>query len=65
MDEQQLDLAEYTEYVDRMALVLDLPIPAAYRSGVVDNFIKIKAIAQIVNDFAIPEDIEAATVFEP
>ncbi|AFY88218.1 MAG: hypothetical protein CLLPBCKN_001747 [Chroococcidiopsis cubana SAG 39.79] len=62
MDEQQLDLAEY---VDRMALVLDLPIPAAYRSGVVDNFAKIKAIAQIVNDFAIPEDIEAATVFEP
>ncbi|MCP5915802.1 DUF4089 domain-containing protein, partial [Klebsiella pneumoniae] len=62
MDEQHLDLAEY---VDRMALVLDLPIPAAYRSGVVDNFAKIKAIAQIVNDFAIPEDIEAATVFEP
>ncbi|MBD2305978.1 DUF4089 domain-containing protein [Chroococcidiopsis sp. FACHB-1243] len=62
MDEQHLDLAEY---VDRMALVLDLPIPAAYRSGVTDNFAKIKAIAQIVNDFAIPEDIEAATVFEP
>lgn len=62
MDEQQLDLAEY---VDLMALVLDLPIPAAYRSGVVDNFAKIKAIAQMVNDFAIPEDIEAATVFEP
>ncbi|NHC34635.1 DUF4089 domain-containing protein [Scytonema millei] len=62
MDEQQLDLAEY---VDLMALVLDLPIPAAYRSGVVDNFAKIKAIAQIVHDFAIPEDIEAATVFEP
>ncbi|MGL5923332.1 DUF4089 domain-containing protein [Chroococcidiopsis sp.] len=62
MDEQQLALAEY---VDRMALVLDLPIPAAYRSGVVENFAKIKAIAQTVNDFALPEDIEAATVFEP
>lgn len=62
MDEQELDLAEY---VDLMALVLDLPIPSAYRSGVVENFTKLKAIAQIVNDFALPEDVEAATVFEP
>jgi Protein of unknown function (DUF4089) len=62
MDEPKLDLAEY---VDAMALVLDLPIPAAHRSEVIENFAKIKAIAQLVNEFDLPEDIEVAAVFEP
>jgi hypothetical protein len=62
MDEQKLEL---DEYVDRMAVVLDLPIPAEYRAGVIENFETIEAIAQIVNEFSLTSDIEAATVFEP
>jgi len=67
MDEQQLDLAELAlaEYVDAMALVLDLPIPAAHRVAVIENFAKIKAIAQMVNEFDLPQDIEVAAIFEP
>jgi hypothetical protein len=52
-------------YVDQMALLLDLPIKDEYRDGVVANFERIKAIAQLVNLFPLPEEIEAAPVFEP
>ena len=53
------------EYVDQMALLLDLQIDPAYRLEVVDNFARIIAIAQLVNEFSLPDEIEAASVFEP
>jgi hypothetical protein len=59
---QELDVGVY---VDQMALLLDLPIKDEYRDGVVANFERIKAIAQLVNLFPLPEEIEAAPVFEP
>jgi hypothetical protein len=59
---QELDVGVY---VDQMALLLDLPIKDEYRDGVVANFERIKAIAQLVNSFPLPEEIEAAPVFEP
>lgn len=54
-----------TEYVDRTAQVLDLPLAPEHRPGVVNNFARIVVIAQLVIEFALPEDIEAAPVFEP
>ncbi|QSJ17911.1 DUF4089 domain-containing protein [Nostoc sp. UHCC 0702] len=56
---------EAGEYVDQMALLLDLQLRDEYRDGVVANFERIKAIAQLVNSFPLPEDVEAAPVFEP
>ena len=53
------------EYVDQMALLLDLQLRDEYRDGVVENFERINAIANLVNSFPIPEDIEVAPVFEP
>jgi hypothetical protein len=53
------------EFVDQMAAVVDLPIPAEYRDGVVLNFERICTVAQLVLEFPIPEDIEVAPVFEP
>lgn len=53
------------EYVDQMALLLDLQIDPDYRLEVVDNFARIMAIAQLVNEFLLPDEIEAAPVFEP
>ncbi|MEQ9670586.1 DUF4089 domain-containing protein [Coleofasciculus sp. G2-EDA-02] len=53
------------EYVDRMAELIDLPIDPEYRFGVVDNLTRIAAIAQLVNDFPLPDTIEAAPIFEP
>ncbi|GAX41010.1 hypothetical protein NIES4075_19780 [Tolypothrix sp. NIES-4075] len=52
------------EYVDLMGLLVDLRLRDEYRDGVVANFERIKAIAQIVNSFELPDDVEAAPIFE-
>jgi hypothetical protein len=51
--------------VDLMALLMDLRLRDEYRDGVVANFERIKAIAQIVNSFELPDDVETAPIFEP
>ncbi|NMF65494.1 DUF4089 domain-containing protein [Brasilonema octagenarum] len=53
------------EYVDLMGLLLDLELRDEYRDGVIANFERIMAIAQVVNEFPLPETIEAASIFEP
>jgi Asp-tRNA(Asn)/Glu-tRNA(Gln) amidotransferase C subunit len=53
------------EYVDRVALLVDLHLRDEYRDGVVANFERIMAIANLVNEFPLTEDIEAAPIFEP
>jgi hypothetical protein len=62
MERQEFDVGEY---VDQMALLVDLQLPDEYREGVVANFERIKAIALLVNEFPIPEEIEVAPIFEP
>jgi hypothetical protein len=62
MTEKTLSLAEY---VDQIALLLDLPLKEEHRPGVIDNFARIQAIAQLVNEFSLPDTIEAAPTFEP
>ncbi|MEH1891513.1 MAG: DUF4089 domain-containing protein [Nostoc sp.] len=52
------------EYVDQMALLLDLQLRDEYRDGVVANFERIRAIANLVNEFPLAEEIEAAPIFE-
>ena len=56
---------EIAEYVDRMAKLIDLPIPPEYRPGVVANMERIAEIAKLVTEFPLPEEIELAPVFEP
>ena len=53
------------EYIKQMSLLLDLPINDEYKDGVIANFEKIKDIAEIVNNFPLPESIEIAPIFEP
>ena len=53
------------DYIEQMSAMLDLPIDPEYRPSVVKNFASICAIATLVTDFPLPEDIEAAPVFEP
>jgi hypothetical protein len=54
-----------TEYVNQAASLLNFNLPDEYRDGVVANFERIQVIAKLVNEFPLPEDIEAAPVFEP
>jgi hypothetical protein len=56
---------DFGQFVDLMAAVVDLPIPPEYREGVVENFERISTVAQLVLEFPLPEDVEAAPVFEP
>jgi Protein of unknown function (DUF4089) len=53
------------EYVKQMSILLNLEIKDEYQDGVIANFDKIKDIAEIVNNFPIPESIEIAPTFEP
>ncbi|MEH1882388.1 MULTISPECIES: DUF4089 domain-containing protein [unclassified Nostoc] len=53
------------EYVEQMAFLLDLQLRDEYRDGVVANFERIMAIANLVNEFPLTEEIEAAPIFEP
>lgn len=53
------------EYVAQMALLLELPLAAEYRPGVVENFARIMALAQLVIEFPLPEEVEAAPTFRP
>jgi hypothetical protein len=62
MESQEFDVGVY---VEQMAMLLDLRLRDEYRDGVVANFERIRAIADLVNSFPIPEDVEVAPVFEP
>ena len=53
------------EYVDRTSELINLPIKPEHRPGVVVNFERIAAIAQLVTEFPLPPEIEAAPVFQP
>ena len=53
------------EYVDRLSGAIDLPLAPEPRPGVVENFVRIAAIAQLVTEFPLPDTIEPAPVFEP
>jgi hypothetical protein len=60
--EKTFDVAEY---VDCTAIILNLEIHPEYRESVIINFEKIQAIAQLINEFPLPETVEALPTFEP
>jgi Protein of unknown function (DUF4089) len=62
MTEKPLNPAEY---VDQISLLIDLPLDPEHRSGVIQNMARTIAIAQLVTDFPLPDEIEAAPVFQP
>lgn len=60
--EREFDVGEY---VDLMGLLVDLQLRDEYRDGVVANFERIRAMAEVVNSFELPDDVESAPIFEP
>ncbi|NJK47570.1 DUF4089 domain-containing protein [Candidatus Gracilibacteria bacterium] len=56
---------ELTSYVEQAAQLLDLSIAPEYLPGVVDNLNKMAAIASLVTEFELPDELEAAPIFEP
>lgn len=63
--QQPLKIENYEDYVEQMALALNLTIAPDYKSGVIDNFARTAAIAQLVLEFPLPQAIEVAPTFRP
>jgi Protein of unknown function (DUF4089) len=62
MSEKSLNTAQY---VEKMSLLINLPLDPEHRPGVIENMKRIIAVAKLVNEFPLPEEIETAPVFEP
>jgi hypothetical protein len=58
------DAADVARYVDEIAPLLGLPIPAACREGVVRNLAVLLAAGLLIDDFPVG-DAETAPVFRP
>ena len=57
--------ANLAKYVEQAAQLMELSLTREYLPGVIDNFTRIAAIAPLVTEFNLPEEIEAAPTFEP
>ncbi|MBF2048746.1 MAG: DUF4089 domain-containing protein [Leptolyngbya sp. IPPAS B-1204] len=57
--------SELAQLVDLMAQLLQLPIDPEHRPGVIANLGRTAEIAQLVMEFPLPDEIEAAPLFEP
>jgi hypothetical protein len=57
--------SQFAAYVDQMAIALNFPIAPEYRPGVVENITRTAQIAQLVLEFPLPDDVEAASTFQP
>jgi hypothetical protein len=56
---------ELVNYVEQTTQLLDWQIAPEYLPNVVENVAKIAAIATLVIEFPLPNDIEPAPIFEP
>ena len=56
---------EVKVYIEQMAKLLALPIPEECEQGVIDNFIRMQAIAALITEFPLPNEIETAPIFQP
>ena len=52
-------------YVQQALHLLELSVPPEQLPSIVENFERVRTIAQPVLDFPLPDDLEAAPTFEP
>lgn len=65
MVDHTTDPLPFADLVDLMSDVLNLPIPPDCHPGVVANLERTAAIAQLVMEFPLPDDVEPAPIFQP
>jgi hypothetical protein len=53
------------QYIEQAAGLIDLAIAPAYLPKVIDHFISLGAIASLVTEFPLADDIEIAPSFDP
>lgn len=54
-----------TTYVNQMAALLDLQLTPEVEAAVVDNWVTLTKVAELVLDFPLPDEIESAPIFQP
>jgi hypothetical protein len=59
------DETETAAWLDAVSRVIDLPIPDAYRDGVLLNLRVIAAHVERLGDFALGDHTEPAPVYRP
>lgn len=52
-------------FMDAAAAFLNLPIPEAFRPGVLQNLATLRAHAALVMEFEICDQMDAAPIFRP
>ncbi|MCA3267326.1 MAG: DUF4089 domain-containing protein [Tagaea sp.] len=52
-------------YIDRTAALLGLPLDPAHKPGVAANLGRTAAIAKLVTEFPLPDDVEPGPVWRP
>lgn len=65
MSDSALELTDVHAYAERAAAAIGLPLPAERIPAVAQQLAVLLAAAALVLDFPLPEDEEAAPVFEP
>jgi hypothetical protein len=60
-----MDYAAMASYVDHAAPLMGLSLTPEQRDGVTKNLLVTVAVAQLVLEFTLPEDVDAAPVFHP
>lgn len=50
-------------YLDQAAGLVGIEVDDAYRPGVIENLDRLAAVARLVAEFPLPDDIEGAPVF--
>jgi Protein of unknown function (DUF4089) len=51
--------------VDQLAHLIALPLAPDHRPGVIANFERTAAIAQLVMEFPLEDEVEIAPIFQP
>jgi hypothetical protein len=59
------ELAAIAAYVDHAAPLMGLSLTPEQREGVIRNLAVTFTVAQLVMDFPLPDDVDAAPVFHP
>jgi hypothetical protein len=59
------DLASVAAYVDQAAPLMGLTLTPEQRDGVIRNLAVTLTVAQLVMEFPLPDDVDAAPVFHP
>ena len=63
--EPELEQDAIAAYVDRTAAMVGLPIAAAHRAEVIEQFGRLLGVAALFMEFPLPEGIEPGPVFRP